>query len=902
MIWGRASIPLALRLTIEADGDYKLEQFAPLRHPSVDNPATAGAEIEFEDNLQLNFGFKVVDKDGDSVDGTISVNVDDDTPDLVSIEDADVDNAASVVVGDIVFVSGADGIGQSTLFGNTPPAGLTVDGQAVHYWVSTDGGTLIAYTGAVVPNGGVPPAGPSQVFTLTLNPNGQDYTFQLQQPFDGAVTTPFLVNGSSFGAGPANHQVLSTGPNGTGTQISVASGWDGDGLETAANFAAWQGGSSSAPFITHNSINGSTGGWGVDNNNFTDPEFLRFDFGTITDIDGGDGYAPSTGSVLAPTSVTFDFPHAGAGDKIAYVVHFSNGTHASVAQIADPTALLTITAPSGATIADVEFFAVDVSGGSLKVDLEKASVATGAAVTDLSFNVKLTDGDGDAETGTINVTVTDHIPTVTAPSVGAPGTVVDEKGLPDGSGELADAIPGNDTSESTSGSFSYTPGDGATTITIGEVLFTGAPQTFTGDYGTLQVTSVVGTTINYTYALSDNTLDHDNTTASAEAGDRGTQDQVFDVFAITVADTGGDVAATNLTVAINDDGPTANADALQVIAENAGGTIGGNVLTNDLAGADGAQLTHVNLGAGFVALSSGLSLPGGVYQLGNSYGVYTFKADGSWTFDPNSSAAGSIALGASFTYRLTDTDGDYATALQPIKVVDAISFSIDASPESISEEFGRFGDVHAERDGLPAERRQHGDGGPRGLWLGDGQYGLYAGVAGLTRGGAAGGRDPGWVDADIHVSLFGQSDRVLGGGCERRRGRRTRDDRCDAEQPDDRGRYGGDQHSVGHGDDHRDRPGDQLQHRCVSRQHQRRGGGPCDVHAERDRFPAERRQHGDGGPRGERHGDRRRLHAGAADLTRGGAAGWCDPGRFNADIHLGLQRQPDRVHRRGGQR
>ena len=151
--------------------------------------------------------------------------MDDDRPDLVAIEDAAVAALRARYRPDN-FVLGADGQ-HHNLLGSVPPAGLTVGGEAVSYWVSADGATLIAYTGAPVPNGGSGPAPADKVFTLTVDPDGQSYTFELQQPLDGDATQQLLIGGSSFGSGPANYQTLTTGPNGSGTQVAVASGWDG---------------------------------------------------------------------------------------------------------------------------------------------------------------------------------------------------------------------------------------------------------------------------------------------------------------------------------------------------------------------------------------------------------------------------------------------------------------------------------------------------------------------------------------------------------------------------------------------------------------------------------------------------------------------------------------------------
>ena len=85
-----------------------------------------------------------------------------------------------------------------------------------------------------------------------------------------------------------------------------------------------------------------------------------------------------------------------------------------------------------------------------------------------------------------------------------------------------------------------------------------------------------------------------------------------------------------------DDAPVAADETVQVVAEDAEGTISGNVLTNDTPGADGASLTHVELpgGGGFVAITTGTQGPDGVFSFTVGVGTYTFKADGGWTFDP----------------------------------------------------------------------------------------------------------------------------------------------------------------------------------------------------------------------------------------------------------------------------
>src|SRR5690606_27768314 len=85
--------------------------------------------------------------------------------------------------------------------------------------------------------------------------------------------------------------------------------------------------------------------------------------------------------------------------------------------------------------------------------------------------------------------------------------------------------------------------------------------------------------------------------------DRGPDDQLFADFDIVVTDEDGSFAPGTLSIAINDDGPTAVADADSV---ESGATATGNVITDaeangdsgaDTAGADGAVVSYFVAGA-----------------------------------------------------------------------------------------------------------------------------------------------------------------------------------------------------------------------------------------------------------------------------------------------------------------
>lgn len=140
---------------------------------------------------------------------------------------------------------------------------------------------------------------------------------------------------------------------------------------------------------------------------------------------------------------------------------------------------------------------------------------------------------------------------------------------------------------------------------------------------------------------------------------------------ITAEDGDGDAITIELVGKVQDDVPVAVNDPAMSVKED-GANIGGNVMDNDRPGADGATMTHVKLpgSQGYVAITSGQSLGDGVYKFATAVGDYTFKADGSWTFDPKSGLNNANGISAGFSYRITDGDGDTDTATQPITVKD----------------------------------------------------------------------------------------------------------------------------------------------------------------------------------------------------------------------------------------
>jgi hypothetical protein len=240
------------------------------------------------------------------------------------------------------------------------------------------------------------------VFTISVDPtagtSGQ-YTFDLLQPLDGAVTSTPLGSGTSYGAGPSNSVIVSQ----LGTNLALVTGYQVTGAFSESNWKA--GGTVPASALTNQTVNGSSAGWGVNNNNFTTGEFMRFDFGAVNDYDaGGVNPPPSTPAGYSAPEVsyaTFDLVGYSASDRIVFVVHDSNGGSRSY-DVTGAMASLTVTALSG-NIAWIDTYAANAGSG--KLDLQE--IGTISTTVNSMFPVALTftDGDGDTVTGSFNISV-----------------------------------------------------------------------------------------------------------------------------------------------------------------------------------------------------------------------------------------------------------------------------------------------------------------------------------------------------------------------------------------------------------------------------------------------------------------------------------------------------------------
>ncbi|WP_169829207.1 DUF5801 repeats-in-toxin domain-containing protein [Tsuneonella mangrovi] len=271
-------------------------------------------------------------------------------------------------------------------------------------------------------------------------------------------------------------------------------------------------------------------------------------------------------------------------------------------------------------------------------------------VTD-TFHYTLTDADGSTASSTLTIDIGDSPASVVSVPLVGPGTIVDEAGLPARPGGSPGSSTG-DGSNITTGTIQVTAPDGIASVEINHIVVTGAGQQINTPDGYLTIVDYNPTTgqIDYQFTLTTNTSG-DNTSVS---------------FDVKVTDTDGDSDQKPFVIHIIDDHPTAVDDPLVSVAEDASGTVGGNVMTNDTQGADGAKVVSVNIDGvdHVVDPSTGVTVA-------TPEGTYTINADGTWTFDPNPGQNQSNGpIDAGFHYTIQDGDGDQSTATQPINITD----------------------------------------------------------------------------------------------------------------------------------------------------------------------------------------------------------------------------------------
>ncbi|MBP4043348.1 retention module-containing protein, partial [Aeromonas sp. SrichE-2G] len=280
---------------------------------------------------------------------------------------------------------------------------------------------------------------------------------------------------------------------------------------------------------------------------------------------------------------------------------------------------------------------------SYTLDNSKAATQALTAGSNLSYDVWYTmkDADGDESIAklTINIKGADDSQSVTVVAAGGATTTVYETALADGRNELSDPALNSDTREAVSGTFTVSATDGVASITVlGQNFLPGGvlPQGINTGNGLLDITSVTlsadgkSATVGYTYTLSDNVLTPP--AATDHFDDIGNFITVTGVSGVTSS-------AADLQIRIVDDTPLANNDTGGTVTEDGAGSLNGNVLDNDVSGADTPAV--------FVGWSAtGHDNSAAVSALG-TYGTFTQNpTTGAWSYTLDNSKAATQALTA----------------------------------------------------------------------------------------------------------------------------------------------------------------------------------------------------------------------------------------------------------------
>ncbi|SEE36486.1 retention module-containing protein [Pseudomonas kilonensis] len=288
------------------------------------------------------------------------------------------------------------------------------------------------------------------------------------------------------------------------------------------------------------------------------------------------------------------------------------------------------------------YLTLDANGNAVYHSNPNTVSAPGA--TDV-FTYTVRDADGDESTTTITIDVHDVCLVATPDQE----ISVHEKALDlnqDGQDLAPGIVTGSDptaTSETASGSLV-----GSISGAVGAVTFALVGNA-TGAYGQLSLQPDGS----YTYTLTSPAT----TTPNANDG----PNVLSESFTYQATDSLGNTVTSTIVIDIVDDVPNAHADFASVVE---GGTVNGNVLDNDVLGADGGMVIGVRAGN-----DTSTSAVGGLNnQINGTYGYLTLDANGNAVYHSNPDAVGAAGATDVFTYTVRDADGDESTTTLTIDV------------------------------------------------------------------------------------------------------------------------------------------------------------------------------------------------------------------------------------------
>ena len=652
----------------------------------VDHPTNS-----VEDVLQLGIGVQVNDGHATS-NGTITINIEDDSPEFGAVSNTVMENAATSATGTLEFHTGADAVGATLVVSSV--------GQLPQNW--TTSALNKSSVDIFSPNG-------TKIFTVTLNPEG-GYTVTQHEARPG--TTESIDLASSIRNNPQTtydlgYATLSAGGGKTfnantfGNQNSFGIGntsFDsGESFRMdfkkalsdftlnvaevkgsgTLNVTIWSDGVSKVITVP---VNNTTGSIHITKEMLSQgtPSFSQFDSIEVTAGSGVRMSFLTTGSYTesvpaGPMDFTVGVTGTdGDGDKVN--THF-NVT--STAESAVTNATNKVAEATGDTVtgtmqisAALGIVSVDVNG----VDVTKATNANPVSLTTGKGTLKITGYD--PATGKLTYTYTekgksqDHSNgkdsvhddfTVTAKNAGGHGssgklTIQITDSAPEAKPDTA-SVTEDKVLEATGNVITGTGADavGADVTTVVGVAkgSANANKAIEGNVNA-EVNGVYGKiTIHadgtYTYTLN-------NTDPRVNALGQG--DKLSDVFSYTIRDSDGDFSTTTITITINgtNDVPVMTNDFRSVTEDV-------NVTGGNLTVKGAVTITDPDAGQSTFDTAT-LKLTNSTHA-GGALGVIVMKPDGTYTYNVNNAAIQFLKAGESIveTYTVASADGSATSTI-----------------------------------------------------------------------------------------------------------------------------------------------------------------------------------------------------------------------------------------------
>ncbi|WP_218044791.1 DUF5801 repeats-in-toxin domain-containing protein, partial [Kiloniella majae] len=663
---------MSITLDDTTSGNYTVTQLNPIKHP----------EGSDENNVEFVFNYRVTDGDKDTVDGTLSVSVDDDTPVVddggfkVIKEkrlDGDVENASVNGCLDINFgadggsVTGIEFKGWTDLDAGSRGDANPSDTPDAEIAELKSNGKLISFSApafigdpALMTTIGTTPDG-TEIIRVQIDPTFGDYDVILSGPVDHPDVAydhrsddiPDGVDADDNDDPIGLHfEYTVTDGDGDTTSAGLFVGIEDDEVDSGS-VRVGQNNRSEWKVIDEATLDDKIAG-----NSFISGE-LEFDFGA----DGGyldDIYFEETKDTEDDDEAPEDALTSG-GDDVAFGPATDDGAGNMVlvgknSVTGEEVIVVTINKITGAYTVE------------LKAPIDHEDTGSGNDNGDpltIGFRYVTYDNDGDQDISRLEIVIEDDLPSV----VGTVSDVTDESSLP---GDWATAT-GNIAADfgADGGEFTAITLEGFTDIAGNPIdladLSSGGNsvtvhQTVSDDGKSLVlVGSADGKAVfdiylnketgDYAYRQYGGGLDH--------KGDKGIGDTLKLVFGYEVTDGDDDTATGNLVIEASD------SEVVAVLDEDHsfnGEAVSGNVLDNDTVGADGASVISYTFEGKTYDVSGALII--------NGVGQFYLKPDGSYKFYPEGNPDQNKQI--EFGYTIKDGDGDEASSKLVIDIEDAV--------------------------------------------------------------------------------------------------------------------------------------------------------------------------------------------------------------------------------------